>query len=294
MNQAVIVSNDLTQVERICKYLESHGCRAERIGCASELRLRPLLDGGVAPQKKSTVRPGLFIIALDVETSKRAELANHLASSSELGGAPVIVIGAPALLEQYFKNPPSTLTFLSPDSSPSAIARVLDEALARIPAPEVEAYPDVVFTLPNFLSREISRARRLDTEMALLLFECVSTDGWKGSLKDVMQSRILPDVEEALRQTLRETDTVVTLQDSSILIILPDTPKVALSRVETRLHDNLRPVLRGMLAEKGVSLQPITAWASFPADGFAWTQLLQEARTRLEQKRQAATGRKAA
>lgn len=294
MNQAVIISNDSTQVERYSKYLESHGCRVERIGCASELRLRPLLNGPGAHQTKSTVRPGLFIIALDIETDKRAELANHLASSCELGGAAVIVVGSPAILEEYFKNPPTGLTFLSPDSSPSAIARVLDEALARIPAHDAESFPDVVFTLPDFLSREISRARRLDTEMALLLFECVSTDCWKGSLKDVLQSRILPDVEDALRQTLRETDTVVTLQDSGILIILPDTPRVALSRVETRLHDNLRPVLRGVLPEKGIYLQPITAWASFPADGFAWTQLLQEARTRLEQKRQAATGRKAA
>lgn len=293
MNQAIILSNDLTQVERISKYLESHGCRVERIGCISELRLRPLLGEHAALRAKS-VHPGLFIIALDAQTGKRAELANHLATSSEMGGAPVIVIATPAVLQQHFPNPPATLTFLAPDSSPGALAHALDEALAHIPPPDLETFPDVVFTLPDFLSREISRARRLDTEMALLLVECVSTGAWKGSLKDVLQSRILSDVEDALRRTLRESDTVITLQDSSILIILPDTPKVALTRVETRLHDNLRPVLRGLLPEKGIALQPVTAWASFPADGFTWTHLLQEARTRLEQKRQAATGRKAA
>ncbi len=86
---------------------------------------------------------------------------------------------------------------------------------------------------------------------------------------------------EICRRSIRECDTVLSVGPYTFLAILPLTAKPGLSVIETRLHDNLRPLLRWAKNTHGQDWQLVTAGACAPEEAEDWRTFVDLARIRL-------------
>jgi diguanylate cyclase (GGDEF)-like protein/PAS domain S-box-containing protein len=156
----------------------------------------------------------------------------------------------------------------------------LDRVLSRM------TYHDQLTGLPNDtllrdrLTRAIARARRNQTQLAVMSLEIDRFEDVSDTLGPSMADRLLIEVGKRLSETVRPTDTVARRGGDQFSILLPDLhePSQAtafLRRMRDRLREPFHAPLRDLLVTASVGI------ALYPWDGEDGETLLRNASSAL-------------
>lgn len=226
-------------------------------------------------------RADAFLVSLDFPALAGCRLVNWLAASERWGSVPLAGITGRRERAPH----------LALDSSVPVLERPLSEdelsAFFEAAAAVEPRYPDLAGEISakvsGLLSREVSRARRGDYPFSILIMRPALAFG-AGDVP-VIGAALLGDWNRlALRhacRSLRETDVLLDLGADGVLAALPFAGSAALQRLDTRLHDALRPVLRDLGSGCRARVSLATAGASFPEETQDWRSLFNLALDRL-------------
>jgi diguanylate cyclase (GGDEF)-like protein len=156
----------------------------------------------------------------------------------------------------------------------------LDRVLSRM------TYHDQLTGLPNDtllrdrLTRAIARARRNQTQLAIMSFELDRFADVSDTLGPTIADRLLIEVGERLGETIRPTDTVARRGGEQFTLLLPDLQEPSqatafLRRLRDRLREPFHAPLRDLLVTASVGI------ALYPWDGEDGETLLRSASSAL-------------
>jgi len=226
-------------------------------------------------------RADAFLVSLDFPSLEGRRLVNWLAASERWGGVPLA--GVTARGERAL-HPlvDSAVPVLGRPLTESELTAFFEAAAAVEPGFPLLAR-DAAAKVSGLLSREISRARRGGYPFSLLLLRPTVAFGEGDG--PVIGAALLGDWNRlALRRacrSVRETDVLLDLGADGLLAALPFAGCDALQRLDTRLHDALRPVLRELGSGCRGRISLATAGASFPEEAPDWRSLLNLALDRM-------------
>ncbi len=277
---AVIVDDCPAARQTAVSAAHSCGWEAEAFACPDELFFLPFPPDSVSDL--CVARVDAFVVSLDLPAMAGCRLVNWLTASERWACVPL------AAVTGRKERPPH----LAVDSSVPVLERPVAErdlaaffAAAAALEPPFPVLPEPVANrVSGLLAREVSRARRGDYPFSILLMRPALAFSQGDS--PVIGAALLGEWNRpALRsvcRSLRETDVVVDLGADGLLAALPFAGPEALQRLETRLHDALRPLLREFSTGCRARVALATAGATFPEEASGWRSLYDLALGRLE------------
>lgn len=222
----------------------------------------------------------LFLVALHPHRGRAVEIVRWLKRCERWRGVPVVAVNDPEASQEGLQDCPADVTVA--DGIGEAVQSAL-KILLSASAPQYTDSVTVTLSLQDMLAREVSRARRTESPLSLMLarFYVPAARSALVSGDEAPGQDWLLGLRDSARRALREADTVICLDAETLLLVLPLTGKDGLSAVETRFHDGTRPVLRKHKSQSGRAVRFVAAFAQFPDDAVDWRSLFACAESRL-------------
>jgi diguanylate cyclase (GGDEF)-like protein/putative nucleotidyltransferase with HDIG domain len=162
-----------------------------------------------------------------------------------------------------------------------------------------DSLTDPLTGLPNrrsmfvHLSRELSRAERLKSEVAVIVMD---VDGFK-SINDTYGHNVgdhaLREVAAAMQETLRPYDLCVRYAGDEFIVVLADCSREAAELKRRELQTRISQIELEVRAGKRVNLAISAGAAVFPEDGTTYEALLADADHRMYRDKAARRGHRA-
>jgi diguanylate cyclase (GGDEF)-like protein len=159
-----------------------------------------------------------------------------------------------------------------------------------------DSLTDPLTGLPNrrsmfvHLSRELARAERLKSEVALIVMD---VDGFK-TINDTYGHNVgdqaLRDVAAALQSSLRQYDLCVRYAGDEFIVVLTDCPRAAAEAKRRELQTRVGEIELEVRAGRRVRLAASAGASVFPYDGTTYEVLLAEADHRMYRDKSARRG----
>ncbi|MCC6484994.1 MAG: response regulator [Armatimonadetes bacterium] len=276
----VIVDDDPEMIQLATGTLEAKGFRVSHAKSYEEF----FQSSG---QTNSTTdifvcEAALFLVSLDLKDGQGLKIVEWLQGCERWADVPITALVSEETLPQvlpasYF----GAHEYLVKDIDAQTLSRHVTHTLKGIAPAFGSELPSVTFSLADLLAKEISRAKRTDLPVSLMMCSFVPVPAASHHLRHGMDAQWADRAVEICRRSIRECDTVLSVGRDTFLAILPLTAKPGLSVIETRLHDNLRHHLRAAKTEFGQDIQLVSAGACAPEEAEDWRTFVDLARIRL-------------
>lgn len=276
----VIVDDDAALTQLAAETLEAKGFH---VACASSYEEFFQTSG---PTNSTTdifvCEAALFLVSLDLKDGQGLKIVEWLQGCERWADVPLTAL---VVEESVSKVLPASYFgahgYLVKEIDQRTLSRHVTQTLKTL-APAFEAtLPSVTFSLADLIAREISRAKRTDMPLSVMMGTFVAAAPGRQPHPDEADEVWFQKAVEICRRSIRECDTVLSVGPYTFLAILPLTAKPGLSVIETRLHDNLRPLLRWAKNTHGQDWQLVTAGACAPEEAEDWRTFVDLARIRL-------------
>ncbi|MEI6916001.1 MAG: response regulator [Armatimonadota bacterium] len=227
----------------------------------------------------------LFFISLDLKDNQGLKIIEWLQGCERWADVPITVLASKDNFSQvlpasYF----GAHGYLVKEFGAKTLTRHVDKTLSQCQPTFGSGLPTLTFSLPDYIAKEISQAKRTHTPVSLMMGSFV---GYGTGLSDASDSIVesdLPWVDEALeisRRAIRECDTVIRVGMFTFMAVLPLTTKAGLDVIEARLHDHLKALLQAVKTTTDQEFALVTAGSCAPDEAEDWRTFVDLARIRL-------------
>jgi len=226
----------------------------------------------------------LFIIGLNLPDGDGLDAVEWLKNSSIWKASPVVVLASRVDRETFARGMQlgCTQIVLKPINEEDLTARVLS-IVGHADSLLDEQAPVVTHNLSEIISREVSRAKRTETPVSVLIagFAGEGDDNEEVPREPVF-ARCGAAALKILKGTLREIDTLVPFGSCAIVAVLPLTAEEGAARVEERIREACGPLMEKAKHSKAGPIRLVVGSASYPKDAETWPELVNRARERFE------------